>query len=107
MLRIALLGILLQLVLQTGIAQAICCDDIRSDIENRTTAFNVLCGKNDPHLGNCCRVIEQDLREHKLSYETLCHDHGNILQLLFYANIFAIVEKHAVTGSHEKFNYYQ
>ena len=78
MLRIALVGILLQLVLQTGIAVAICCDDIRSDIENRTNAFNVLCTKDDPHLGNCCRVIEQDLRKHKLSYRTLCPDHGKI-----------------------------
>jgi hypothetical protein len=78
MLRIAVVGILLQLVVQTGTAEAICCDDIRSDIENRTIAYNVLCGKGDPHLGNCCRVIEQDLRKHKLSYRTLCPNHGNI-----------------------------
>ncbi len=76
MLRIALVGILLGFVLQTGIAEAICCDDIRSDVENRTHAFNVLCTKDDPHLGNCCRVIEQDLRKHKLAYRTLCPNHG-------------------------------
>lgn len=83
MLRIAVVGILLQLVLQTGTAEAICCDDIRSDIENRTVAYNVLCGKGDPHLGNCCRVIEQDLRKHKLSYRTLCPNHGKILRFLY------------------------
>ena len=83
MLRIAVVGILLQLVLQTGTAEAICCDDIRSDIENRTVAYNVLCGKGDPHLGNCCRVIEQDLRKHKLSYRTLCPNQGKISRFLY------------------------
>ena len=83
MLRVAVLVILLEVVLQTSIAEAIGCDDIRSDIENRKHAFNVLCTKNDPHLENSCRVIEQDLRKRKLSYRTLCPNHGNFLQLLF------------------------
>jgi hypothetical protein len=39
MLRIAVVGIVLQLVLQTGTAEAICCDDIRSDIENRIGSY--------------------------------------------------------------------
>ena len=93
MLRVAVLVILLEVVLQTSIAEAICCDDIRSDIENRTHTFNVLCTKNDPHLGNCCRVIEQDLRKRKLAHTILCSNNGNTLQLFFYANIFAIIEK--------------
>ena len=79
MLRIALVGILIQLVLYTGTAEAICCDDIRSDVDNRTLAYKVLCSKNDPHLENCCRVIEQDIRKHELSYRTLCPDHGKIM----------------------------
>ena len=78
MLRLALVGIFLQLALYTGTAEAICCDDIRSDVDNRTLAYNVLCSEHDAHLGNCCRVIEQDLRKHKLSYRTLCEDHGKI-----------------------------
>ncbi|XP_028391457.1 ficolin-2-like [Dendronephthya gigantea] len=72
MLRIALVVILLQLLLQTDGAEALCCDDIRSDIENRTLAYNILCSKGEEHLGNCCRVIEQDLRKRKLAYQTLC-----------------------------------
>ena len=92
MLRVAVLGVLLQVVLQTGIAEAICCDDIRSDIENRTHAFNVLCAKNDPHLENCCRVIEQDLRKHKLSSEILCPNNGNFLQLLFMQTFLQLLK---------------
>ena len=84
MLRIALVGIFLQLVLYTTTTEAICCDDIRSDVDNRTLAYKVLCSKNDPHLRNCCRVIEQDLRNHELSYRTLCPDHGKIQSKIFY-----------------------
>ena len=76
MLRIALVGIFIQLVLCIGTAEAICCDDIRSDVDNRTLAYKVLCSENDPHLENCCRVIEQDIRKHELSYRTLCPNHG-------------------------------
>ena len=91
MLRVAVLGILLQVVLQTGFAEVICCDDIRSDIENRTHAFNVLCTENDPHLENCCRIIEQDLRKRKLAYTTLCPNNGNFCKCFLY--ICAIIEK--------------
>ena len=100
MLRVALLGVLLQAFLQTGIAEAVCCDDIRSDIENRTHAFNVLCAKNDPHLGNCCRVIEQDLRKHKISYRILCPSNGNFFQLLFMRTFLQLLN----SSNRRKFN---
>ncbi|XP_028391583.1 ficolin-1-like isoform X1 [Dendronephthya gigantea] len=72
MLRIALVVILFQVVLQTACTEALCCDDIRSDIKNRTLAYNLLCSKHDPQLGSCCRVIERNIRKHKLALRILC-----------------------------------
>ncbi|XP_028391615.1 fibropellin-1-like isoform X2 [Dendronephthya gigantea] len=72
MLRIALVVILFQVVLQTGCTEALCCDDIRSDIKNHTLAYNLLCSKHDPQLGSCCRVIERNIRRHKLALRILC-----------------------------------
>ena len=78
MLGIALVVILFQIVLQSGFAEALCCDDIRSDIENRTLAYNLLCSKHDPNLASCCRVIERNIRKHKLAHRILCPNNGNI-----------------------------
>ncbi|XP_028391586.1 ficolin-2-like isoform X2 [Dendronephthya gigantea] len=72
MLRIALVVILFQVVLQTICTEALCCDDIRSDIKNRTLAYNLLCSKHDPQLGSCCRVIERNIRRRKLALRILC-----------------------------------
>ncbi|XP_028391588.1 fibrinogen C domain-containing protein 1-B-like [Dendronephthya gigantea] len=72
MLRIALVVILFQVVLQSVITEALCCDDIRSDIKNRTLAYNLLCSKKDPKLESCCGVIEQEIQRHKLALKILC-----------------------------------
>ncbi|XP_028391012.1 ryncolin-2-like [Dendronephthya gigantea] len=74
MLRIALVVILFQVVLQTGCTEALCCDEIRSDIKNRTLAYNLLCSKKDPKLESCCGVIEREIEKHKLALKILCNN---------------------------------
>ena len=75
---IPLVVILFQLALQTGGAEALCCDDIRYDVEYRILAYNILCSKYNPRLGTCCRVIELDVRMHQVAYRTLCSNNGKL-----------------------------
>lgn len=72
----------MKLVLQVGTTEAKICDDIRIDIENRTTAYSLLCSKYDPYLSSCCNAIEQELNWQKYSYRKHCI--GKIYNLLFY-----------------------
>ena len=75
--RIVFTGIVLELVLLSGITEATCCHEMKDYVENRTVAYNVLCSNND-RLRDCCRVIEEDIRKHTQAYRTLCLKQGTI-----------------------------
>ena len=72
MCKIALFGIFLKLVLHVGTTEGSICEDIRNDIENRTTAYSLLCSKYDPYLIGCCNAIKKELNWNQNSYGRDC-----------------------------------
>ncbi|XP_028409467.1 microfibril-associated glycoprotein 4-like [Dendronephthya gigantea] len=72
MLRIPLVVILFQIVLQTGCTGAHCCDEIKSDIENLNLAQDILCSKHDPRYESCCGNIKRDIQKLKQAHGIMC-----------------------------------
>ena len=54
-------------------AESICCEEIESLLENKTTAYQTVCLGPDSRLSsNCCRNIEIEIEKHRYAYKTLC-----------------------------------
>ena len=73
--RIVFTGIVLELVLLSGITEATCCHEIKNYVENRTVASNLSFCRAQTMIVceiNCCRVIEEDIRKQTQAYRTIC-----------------------------------
>ena len=56
-------------------AESICCEEIESLLENKTTAYQTVClGPENRLPSNCCRNIETDIKKYRYAYKTLCHE---------------------------------
>ena len=56
-------------------AESICCEEIESLLENKTTAYQTVClGAENRLPRNCCRDIETDIKKYRYAYKTLCHE---------------------------------
>lgn len=54
------------------IASSICCEDIRSDIEQKELAHANLCSAVNSDLAQCCQDLGTDVEKQRQAYETLC-----------------------------------
>ena len=56
-------------------AESICCEEIESLLENKTTAYQTVClGAENRLPRNCCKDIETDMEKYRYAYKTLCHE---------------------------------
>ena len=56
-------------------AESICCEEIESLLENKTTAYQTVClGAENRLPRNCCKDIETDIEKYRYAYKTLCHE---------------------------------
>ena len=54
-------------------AESICCEEIESLLNNKTTAYQTVCLGRESRLSrNCCRNIETEIEKHRYAYKTLC-----------------------------------
>ena len=54
-------------------AESICCEEIESLLQNKTTAYQTVClGPKTELLSNCCRDIEIEVEKHRFAYKALC-----------------------------------
>ena len=56
-------------------AESICCEEIESLLENKTTAYQTVClGAENRLPSYCCRDIESDIAKYRYAYRNLCHE---------------------------------
>ena len=67
------------LFISAGIAQSICCDEIKNLVENKDTAYKTLCSKNNNLPANCCSDIALEVKRLRDSYKTLCQPPGKFV----------------------------
>jgi hypothetical protein len=70
-------------VIITKHVDAICCDDIKSEVEKKIEANKTLCAPGNTLPRNCCKDIADEVQKHVASYEALCPNIGKYRYVLY------------------------
>ena len=54
------------------LGEAICCDSIKSLVKKKNEANKILCGAGSTLPPQCCRDIENAVKQYVGAYEALC-----------------------------------
>ena len=60
------------LLMLPGIAESICCDDIKAQAESKYNAYKTLCSTGNNLPANCCSDIASEVKKFRDSYKALC-----------------------------------
>ena len=60
------------LLMLPGIAESICCDDIKAQAESKYNAYKTLCSTGNNLPANCCGNIATEVKKFRDSYKALC-----------------------------------
>jgi hypothetical protein len=55
------------------LADAICCESIKSEVDKKIEANKTLCAPRNTLPLNCCKDIANEVEKHVAAYETLCN----------------------------------
>ena len=55
------------------LADAICCESIKSKVDKKIEANKTLCAPRNILPLNCCKDIANEVEKHVAAYETLCN----------------------------------
>ena len=68
----AILFIFVGLFSVTKLADAICCESIKSEVEKNVEANKTLCASGSALSPKCCKDIANEVGKYLAAYETLC-----------------------------------
>ena len=60
------------LFVSVQVATSICCDEIRSNVNQKELAHTTLCSTVIPELANCCEKLRNEIKKQRIAYKTLC-----------------------------------
>ena len=59
-----------------GMAESICCEEIKSVVKKKTHAYETLCSNDTKLSANCCKEIEEEIKDYQLAFQALCTGNG-------------------------------
>ena len=60
------------LFVSVQVATSICCEEIRSNVNEKERAHTTLCSTVIPELANSCKKLGNEIEKQRIAYETLC-----------------------------------